>query len=178
MSRSDSGADLDPPSHTPTQSRLDEKKPAQQTKECPDVIPVVFPDQTLCNMVVPHGCVMQVQTGPDASACTQLNPTGYGPLDQTDLDAGSWMKGSAIMGLTASTTCTDRNGLQIDNGRVNPPTAGPTKAKGENQQYSVWCDDGVLPSKLDKGGTKDGKGCREMRYEGFYEESCPHPGYP
>lgn len=178
MSRSDSGADLDPPSHTPTQSRLDGKKPAQQTKECPDVIPVVFPDQTLCNMVVPHGCVMQVQTGTDASACTQLNPTGYGPLDQTDLDAGSWMKGSAIMGLTASTTCTDRNGLQIDNGRVNPPTAGPTKAKGENQQYSVWCDDGVLPSKLDKGGTKDGKGCREMRYEGFYEESCPHPGYP
>lgn len=71
------------------------------------------------------------------------------------------------------TTCTDRLGLNIDNGRVNPPSQGPARKIGPGVPYDVWCDDGKSP--LDKNGVKDGKGCREMRFMKAYDSSCASP---
>jgi len=131
-------------------------------------------DYTLCNIVMPHGCVMDVRTGTNSSMCVALNPTGYGPMDDPNLPAASWMKGSVIYGLPDSTTCNDRQGLSIDNGRINPPISGPSQEKSATNPYDVWCADGQ--SLLDENGVKDGKGCREMKYPKFYSTYCPQPG--
>jgi len=95
-------------------------------------------------------------------------------MDDPRLDAASWMKGSDIYGLPDSTTCRDRRGLSIDNGRVNPPTSGPKRDISASNPYDVWCADTQSP--LDENGIKDGKGCREMRYPKFYSTYCPQPG--
>jgi len=98
-------------------------------------------------------------------------------MDDPELDAtGSWMKGVNIYGLPGSTNCRDRNGLSIDNGRINPPTDGPAAEKSATNQYDIWCAEANSP--LDELGVKDGKGCREMRYPKFYSSVCPHPGFP
>uniref|UniRef100_A0A7S0XMH8 Uncharacterized protein n=1 Tax=Hemiselmis andersenii TaxID=464988 RepID=A0A7S0XMH8_HEMAN len=131
-------------------------------------------DYTLCNIAMPHGCVMDVRTGTNSSMCVALNPTGYGPMDDPNLSASSWMKGSVIYGLPDSTTCNDRRGLALDNGRVNPPTSGPKREASDTSPYDVWCADNQSP--LDENGIKDGLGCREMRYPKFYSTSCPQPG--
>jgi len=131
-------------------------------------------EATYCNMVVPHGCLLQVRSGTSAQTCVQLNPKGTGPLDDPGMLSRGFMAGSGIMGLPQEPRCYGFRGISIDNGAKNPPTPPEAEKGNTSFDFDTWCPDAADPE-LQVREPLD-ENCREMRFTGFYQDACyPQP---
>ncbi|EKX36670.1 hypothetical protein GUITHDRAFT_165666 [Guillardia theta CCMP2712] len=135
-------------------------------------------DFTECNMMVPHGCMIQVQEVSGSIKCSSLNPQGYGPEDTNPLGGKEQNRllFNGIFGLPPSPNCSGLNGLSIDAGigpstglPVNPPINGPASKKNSTFPYDIWCK-GASDSTLALSAAD--VGCRVIMYKGQFEQNC------
>jgi len=128
-------------------------------------------DVTLCNMAVPHGCMMQVQAGVASQSCVHLNPKGLGPDDSQE--GATFLTGSQIFGLPEEPTCYGLNGISINAGDTNPPMPPQDVYKANNsREYDIWCPNAEDATLRVRG---EDENCRQIRYQGAYIEECQPP---